>query len=148
MKGLARQGRFLTVVLLVVLAALAAIPAATAAANHQVVGRGSTTQFLCANGVLSTATIDFNATKSKGTVQGFFQIFGPAAQKYGSLNDGTINENSYSVSGFITFEQCGGTVFQNVGTATIYGECGTAVVIHYQDTVGQRGDFIGNVACS
>src|SRR4051794_3563269 len=114
MKGLARQGRFWTVVVLVVLAALAAIPAATAAANHQVVGRGSTTQFLCANGVLSTATIDFNAQKSKGTVFGSFSIFGPAVQKFGQLNDGTINESSYSVSGFITFEQCGATIFQNV----------------------------------
>jgi hypothetical protein len=148
MKGLARQGRFLTVMVLVVLAALAAIPAATAAANHQVVGRGSTTQFLCANGVLSTATIDLNAQKSKGTVFGSFNIFGPAVQKFGQLNDGTINESSYSVSGFITFEQCGATFFQNVGTATISGQCGTGVVIHYQDTLGQRGDFIGNVACS
>jgi hypothetical protein len=148
MKGLARHGRFLTVLLLVVLTALAAIPAASAAANHQVVGRGSTTQFLCANGVLSTATIDFNATKSKGTVQGFFQIVGPAVQKYGSLNDGTINESSYSVQGFVQFEQCGSTFFQNVGSVTVSGECGTAVVIHYQDTLGQRGDFIGNVACS
>lgn len=148
MKGLARQGWLLTVLFLVVLTALAAIPAASAAANHQVVGRGSTTQFLCANGVLSTATIDFNAQKSKGIVQGGFQIFGPAAQKFGQLNDGTINERSYSLQGFVTFEQCGSTVFQNVGTVTLYGECGTAVVIHYQDTLGQRGDFIGNVACS
>lgn len=140
--------RFLTAVLPVVLAALAAVPAATAAANHQAIGRGSTTQFLCANGVLSTATIDFNATKSKGTVQGNFQIFGPAAQKFGQLNDGTINESSYSLRGFVTFEQCGSTFFQNIGEVTIYGDCGTAVVIHYQDTLGQRGDFIGNVACS
>jgi opacity protein-like surface antigen len=148
MKGLGGQVRYMTVLLLVVLAALAAIPAASAAANHQVVGRGSTTQFLCANGVLSTATIDFNAQKSKGIVQGNFSIFGPAVQKFGGLNDGTINESSYSLQGFITFEQCGSTIFQNVGTATVYGECGTAVVIHYQDTLGQRGDFIGNVACS
>ena len=148
MKGLARKGWFLTVLLLVVLTALAAIPAASAAANHQVVGRGSTTQFLCANGVLSTATIDFSAQKSKGIVQGNFSIFGPAAQKFGSLNNGTINGSSYSLQGFVTFEQCGSTVFQNVGTVTLYGQCGTAVVIHYQDTLGQRGDFIGNVACS
>ena len=148
MKELVRQGRFLTVMLFIVLTALAAIPAASAAANHQVVGRGSTTQFLCANGVLSTATIDFNAQKSKGFVQGSFGIFGPVAQKFGQLNDGTINESSYSLQGFVTFEQCGSTVFQNVGSVTLSGQCGTAVVIHYQDTLGQRGDFIGNVACS
>lgn len=140
--------RFLTAIVPVVLVALAAIPAASAAANHQAVGRGSTTQFLCANGVLSTASIDFNATKSKGTVNGGFSIFGTAVQKFGSLNDGTINESSYSLQGFVQFEQCGSTVFQNVGTVTVYGECGTGVVIHYQDTLGQRGDFIGNVACS
>ena len=140
--------RFLTAAVPVVLAALVAIPAATAAANHQVVGHGSTAQFLCANGLFGPATIDFNATKSKGTLNGNFSIFGPAVQKFGGLNDGTINESSYSLQGFVNFESCGGTFSQNVAIVTLYGQCGTAVLIHYQDTLGQRGDFIGNVACS
>jgi hypothetical protein len=137
-----------TAIVSVVLAALVAIPVASAAANHQATGRGSSTQFLCANGVLSPASISFDATKSKGTMFGGVQIFGAAVQKFGQINDGTINESSYSLKAFITFDQCGSTVFQNVGEATIYGDCGTAVVIHYVDTLGQRGDFLGSVACS
>ena len=42
-----------------------------------------------------------------------------------------------------------GTTFNNVvAQATISGDCGTAVTIHYADSLGEVGDFIGNVACS
>jgi hypothetical protein len=147
MKG-PRLGRFLTALVLVVLAALAAIPAASAAANHQAIGRGTTVQFICANGIPSTATIDFSAQKSKGTLFGNYSITGGAATKFGQLNDGTINENSYSLQGVATFDQCAGVFNQVVAEAVLYGDCGTSVVIHYRDSLGQYGDFIGNVACS
>ena len=49
------------------------------------------------------------------------------------------------MTGVVSFEFCGTTFNQVVGTATISGLCGTSVVIHYVDTLGQRGDFIGNV---
>ena len=140
--------RLLTAILAAVLFALLVIPAASANANHQAIGRGTTTQFICANGVPSVATIDFNAQKSKGVLQGNYQITGSTTQKFGTLNDGTITENAYSVTGVVTFDFCGTTFSQVVGTATISGDCGTSVVIHYQDTLGQRGDFIGNVACA
>src|SRR5204863_6594641 len=42
--------RLLTAIVPVVLFALLAIPAASANANHQAVGRGTTTEFICANG--------------------------------------------------------------------------------------------------
>src|SRR5436190_9902060 len=41
--------RLLTAIVPVVLFALLAIPAASANANHQAVGRGTTTEFICAN---------------------------------------------------------------------------------------------------
>jgi hypothetical protein len=81
------------------------VPVASANANHSVFGRGTTTQYFCGNGVPNVATIQFSATKSKGILNGQFQITGSTVQKFGSLNDGTISTSSYSVTGVATFDQ-------------------------------------------
>src|SRR5436190_19224549 len=73
--------RLLTAIVPVVLFALLAIPAASANANHQATGRGTTTEFICANGVPNVATIQFSATKSKGVLSGFYQIIGSSVSK-------------------------------------------------------------------
>jgi hypothetical protein len=140
--------RLLTANVVAVLFALLVVSVASANANHQAIGRGTTTQFICANGVPNVATIQFSATKNKGVLTGSYQITGSSVSKGGSLNDGTITENSYSLTGVVNFDFCGTTFNQVVGTATLSGQCGTSVVIHYSDTLGQFGDFIGNVACS
>lgn len=136
-----------TVAVLALVASAFAGPA-SAAANHQAQGRGLTNQFLCPSGVLTPATLDFQANKAKGFVSGFFQIFG-GAQKFGSITDGTINGNSYSLTANVqSFAQCGGSTTMLPAQATISGDCGVGVVIHYRDTHGEVGDFVGNVSCS
>jgi hypothetical protein len=145
---ISRTAALLALVLaLVAAAALLAAPAYSAA-NHNAQGTGSTAQFLCPSGFVSFATINFQATKSKGTVTGFFQIFG-GAFKSGSIRDGTINENSYTLTGVVNpGAQCGGSFTNLPAEATITGECGEGVTIHYRDTHGEVGDFLGNVICN
>jgi hypothetical protein len=149
----ARQRISLTAALLALV--LAAVVAATllagpahSAANRSAQGRGSTSQFLCPSGVTTFATIDFSATKSKGIVTGFFQIFG-GASKFGSVRDGTINDNNYTLTAVVNPGAfCGGSSSGLPGEATITGECGEGVTIHYRDTHGEVGDFLGNVICN
>lgn len=129
-------------------AALLAVPVALANSNSTVTGRGTSTAFFCGNAVPNVATISFNATKNKGVLNGSFQIFGSGVQKFGSITAGTMNTSSYSLTGIVTFDQCGGAFNQVVAQATITGQCGTAVPIHYVDTLGETGDFTGNVACT
>jgi hypothetical protein len=144
----ARRRISLTALLLILLAAVVLAAPAYSASNHQAVGRGTTNQFLCPNGVLVPATIDFQATKNKGTVSGFFSIFG-GANKFGSITDGTINSGSYTLTGVVQpFSSCAGASTMLPAQATISGQCGEGVTIHYRDTHGEVGDFLGNVFCS
>src|SRR5438132_5056665 len=105
--------------------ALLAVPA-QAASNSQLQGRGSTSQFFCGTSQPTVpASIDFNATKNKGTLFGSFFI-GDAALKFGSLSGGTVNNNQYSLTGSVTAYYCGVTTYPNgaLGQATISGTCG------------------------
>ena len=137
----------LSAALVTLVAALVAVPAYSAA-NTLVQGRGSTTQFLCPSGLTTFATIDFSAFKNKGNVSGFFQIFG-GANKSGSISGGTMNQNQYSLTAIVSpFAECLGSPTTLPATATISGACGVGVIIHYRDSHGEVGDFIGNVACS
>jgi hypothetical protein len=133
---------------LIVAFALLAVPAAYADANHSATGRGTSSQYFCGSGVPNVATIQFQAQKSKGIMQGGFSIFGSTVVKFGNINAGTINASSYSLTATVTADQCGGTFNNVVAQATISGQCGTAVTIHYVDTLGETGDFVGNVACA
>jgi hypothetical protein len=121
---------------------------AQAAANRSAVGEGSTAQFLCPSGVTVPATISFSAQKSKGVVSGSYNILGVGVTKFGSIRGGTITQNSFSLTGFTTTEICSGVVLSVPVNATLTGECGTGVIIHYEDALGERGDFLGNVACA
>ena len=132
---------------LVVAFALLVVPVASADANHSATGRGTSTAYFCGSGIPNVATIDFSAQKSKGIIGGFFQISG-TAQKSGNITAGTINGSSYSLTATVGFDFCGGVFEQVIAQATISGQCGTAVTIHYVDTLGESGDFVGNVACT
>jgi hypothetical protein len=81
-------------------------------------------------------------------MQGNFNVFGSSVQKSGNITAGTINASSYSLTATVTFDFCGGTFNQVIAQATISGQCGTAVTIHYVDTLGESGNFVGNVACT
>jgi len=145
----ARRRISLTALMLVLLAAVVLAAPAYSASNHQARGGGTTNQFLCPSGLLTVATIDFQATKSKGTVSGFFQIFGAGVNKFGNITDGTINSGSYTLSGVVfPGAFCGGGSTTLPAEATISGQCGQGVTIHYRDTHGEVGDFLGNVICS
>lgn len=139
--------RAVLVLLAVAATAVFAVPA-HAAANRTVFGEGSTSQFLCPNGLTVPASIQFSAQKSRGTVSGSYFIFGAGVTKFGNVFSGTITQNSYSLNGITTTEICGGAVLNIPVNATLSGECGTAVIIHYEDATGERGDFLGNVACA
>jgi hypothetical protein len=133
-----------------VAALAAALLAGTAhAASYSLVqGRGSTSQFLCPSGTTLPANIAFQAGKNKGVLSGSFNILGAGVQKFGNLSGGTSNQSRYSLSGILNSEQCGAFVSQQPFNVTISGDCGVGVVIHYTDTAGERGDFLGNVACT
>jgi hypothetical protein len=144
------QLRAVFVAALLVLALFVVVPKpAHAAANSSVQGSGSTTQLLCPSGQLLPATISFNATKSKGVVSGFGQIFGAAVVKDFTLNGGTIGTNSYSLTGATEFvDMCGTFASTLPQQVSLSGQCGTGVTIYYTDTAGETGTFIGNVVCS
>src|SRR5580765_2229717 len=99
--------RFMTVAILAAAAALLAVPATQAASNHSLQGGGTTTQLLCSSGVAVPATIQLNAQKSKGFLQGSFFVSAGAGFLSGNLNSGTINSGSYSLSGVVN-GACGG----------------------------------------
>ena len=139
--------RAAVVVLALAATAVFAVPA-HAAANRNLVGEGSTAQFLCPSGLTVPATISFSAQKSKGIVSGSYNIFGTGVSKFGQIRSGTITQNSYSLEGITTTEVCGGASLSVPVNATLSGECGTGVIIHYEDALGERGDFLGNVACT
>jgi hypothetical protein len=123
---------------------------AHAAANKTVQGRGSTTQFLCPTGT-SSADIAFFATKDKGNVNGGGDVFGSGTFKDFNLTSGTINQANYSLKGIFSIfftPTCAGFPAANQATVTLTGDCGTAVTIHYTDSDGERGDFLGNVGCT
>jgi hypothetical protein len=134
------------VVLALAVTAVFTVPA-HAAANRIAIGQGSTSQFRCPSGLTVPATINFNAQKSKGTIFGNYQIFGGGVSKFGNVTGGTITQNSYSLTGVTQTGVCTGVQLFVPVSATLSGECGEAVIIHYSDALGERGDFIGNVAC-
>jgi hypothetical protein len=145
---MARISRLIrAVVVTLVATAVFAVPA-HAAANRSVFGEGSTSQFLCPSGLTVPATINFQAQKSKGTVGGFYQIFGAGVNKFGNVTGGTMSQSSYSLKGITFQEVCTGVMLSVPVNATLSGECGTGVIIHYEDALGERGDFLGNVACT
>lgn len=120
--------------------------AAYAAANKSISGSG-TGDITCLNGPLPVskpATINFQASKSKGIMQGFFQITSAGTFKSGSISGGSIGDNSFTLTGSETFDTaCGGPVPISF---TIQGECGTGATITFESAT-QRGEFVGNVAC-
>jgi hypothetical protein len=134
------------VVLALAAAAVFAVPV-HAQATRTAIGQGSTAQFRCPSGVTVPATINFFAQKNRGSVFGNYEITGADVSKFGTISGGTINQSRYSLQGITTLESCAGVLFVPVN-ATLSGRCGTAVVIHYVDALGQRGDFLGNVACT
>lgn len=144
-----RRFSFAAAMLALVAALVLIVAPAQAASNRQAQGRGVTSELLCESGLLTAATIDFSAAKNKGTIGGFFQIFGVGTSKFGNITGGTINPNSYSLTGTVNAFQCGGIPTSTLpAQATISGECGEGVIIHYTDTHGEVGDFRGNVICS
>ena len=126
--------------------AVFAVPA-HADATRTVVGQGSTSQFRCPTGVTVPASIQFNAQKNRGTIFGSYFIFGVGVSKFGSVTGGTITQNSYSLSGITTQEICANVPLFVPVNATLSGECGRGVIINYRDATGERGDFLGDVAC-
>jgi hypothetical protein len=140
--------------LLSVVAALALAPSlsaiyqAEAASNKQISGTGAGTAFCPTTPFTSfTASIFFSASKNKGTVSGNWQISGSGIVKGGSINSGSIGENSFSLSGTENFGFCP-AIQPTPVTATIRGECGTGAEIIFEAANGERGTFTGNVACS
>jgi hypothetical protein len=135
--------------------ALVAVQArpAHAAANKTVQGRGASALFLCSSGFTALdAQIDFNAQKNspftqKGTVFGNGSVTGSTVDKFFSLTSGTINQNQYSLGGILQFAFCNGPE-GTPAQVTLTGDCGSGVIIHYTDSLGERGDFVGNVACT
>ena len=119
-----------------------------AAANTRVDGQGTTNALHCPQGGAPlTATIDISAQKSKGIISGSGQIFGTGVNKFFSLTSGSINNNAYSLSGATSFDQCGTFSSQLPARVTVSGQCGVGVTIHYRDSAGQVGEFVGNVVC-
>jgi hypothetical protein len=132
---------------------LSAVPA-QAASNTTVEGRGSTSSFFCGpNGQTVPAQLNFSATKNKGTISGNFNIFDPSftqVDKFGNVTGGNVNHNSFNLTGGVTAFFCGTTnYFPNgaFGSFQLRGQCGTSVPIDYTDSLGERGTFIGTVAC-
>jgi hypothetical protein len=128
---------------------------AHAAANKTVQGHGSTAEFVCASsGPGWPAAIDFQAQKSgpytqKGTVSGYGQVSGSNVYKAFNLTSGTINQNSYSLEGALYYAPyCGFSAPATVAHVTLSGRCGSAVTIYYTDSDGEKGNFLGNVACT
>src|SRR5436190_17258162 len=99
-----------------------AVPAAYADSNRTVSGRGDSANFLCPSGVATPATIQFSATKNKGTLFGNFNIFGPTVSKFGTITGGSVNQNSFSLTGVVNFDTCGTFTSQLPATATITGD--------------------------
>lgn len=128
--------------------ALLVVPAASANANHSVQGSGATAEFHCSSGMFTPANIQFQATKSKGGLFGSGFVSGGIANLFFQLNSGTINSGSYSLSGSISFQSCGSATSTLPASVTVSGACGTGVTIHYADSYGDVGDFVGNVVCS
>lgn len=81
-------------------------------------------------------------------MSGFGNVFGTAVNKGFQITGGNLNGNSFSLVGFTYNDTCGTSTSTLTQQVTLTGECGTGVTIHYQDTGGQQGDFVGNVACS
>jgi hypothetical protein len=128
--------------------ALLVVPAASANSNRSVQGSGATAEFHCSSGAFTPANIQFSATKNKGGLFGSGFVFGGGANMFFSLNSGTINSGSYSLSGVVSQQNCV-TAFSTLpASVTVSGACGTGVTIHYTDSYGDVGDFVGNVVCS
>jgi len=130
-------------------AALFAVSAASAASNHSLNGRGTTANFLCTTTPTpNIAQIFIGASKDKGELFGSVQISGATVQMFGSVQSGSISGGSYSLTGSTSFVQCGTANQVFPGEFTVSGDCGTGVTIHYVDSFGDVGDFLGNVICS
>lgn len=121
---------------------------AGASTNTTATGRGTTAQFTCNTGQQLSASINFQASKSKGTLAGGGSVGGIGVGKFFNISGGTLNNNSYSLSGFTTQDTCATFTSFVPFQVTLSGQCGTGVVIHYSDTAGETGDFIGNVVCT
>jgi hypothetical protein len=125
---------------------------AGASANRSVNMGGLTAQFTCPTGVQVRAGISFSSDKEKGIQGGIGTITGPAIFDQFNVTGGISNKNSYSLTGNTSlggsFTEC--STFQSVlpFQLTLSGQCGTGVVIHYSDTAGEVGDFVGNVTCT
>jgi hypothetical protein len=133
-----------------VLAALAVVAGvathAYASSNKQVSGQGTGTVTCTSGGPVLPATISFTANFNKGTASGSFNISGVGIFKFGGVVSGSVSTHSYKISGNETFAQCPGAVFPT--TYTIGQDCGAGVTINFEAGSGQRGAFLGNVACS
>jgi hypothetical protein len=119
---------------------------AYASSNKQVIGSGSGSVTCTAGGPAFPAEIQFNANLSKGNMSGFVQIFGGAIFKFGNVVSGSVSGNRYDLRGNEDFASCPGAAVPT--TFTLGRECGTGVTIEFVAANGQRGAFVGNVACS
>jgi hypothetical protein len=134
--------------LLAAVAVLAVAGVATqayASSNKEVTGTGTGAVTCTAGGPALPATISFTADLNKGTMSGFFFIFG-SVSKFGGVISGSVSNTSYHISGNETFAFCPGAAFPT--TYTIGKDCGTNVTINFDAANGEKGAFVGNVACS
>jgi hypothetical protein len=131
--------------------ALVASASASPTAAVSVYGQGQTPEFVCPDTSTTFAGINFGATKVGGklTWQGEsgFNIGGDSVNKFGQFTSGTINKNSYSLNGILYEGSCNDVFNEAPATVTISGQCGFNVLIHYRDSNGEYGDFLGDVQC-
>jgi hypothetical protein len=118
---------------------------ASASSNKAVTGQGTGSVTCTAGGPVFPAQIQFSANLSKGTMSGFVSIAG-FVFKFGEVVSGSVSTNRYELRGNEPFAFCPGAAVPT--TFTLGRDCGTNVTIEYVAANGQRGVFIGNVACS
>ena len=124
---------------------------AGAAANKGVTAEGTGSVRCPSSQVVPSTTINLEASRSKGIVQGFVQITDPTfnvVNKGGSIDGGSMNGSSFNLTAVINFDRCGAFTQPVPVRAVISGDCGTGVLITYSDDNGETGSFVGNAVCS
>jgi hypothetical protein len=134
----------LRLVALLALLAVAAVAPVHASSNKAVQGNGSGSVTCTSGGPAFPATISFNANLSQGTISGFFSISG-VVFKFGGVVSGSVSTTRYELRGIEQFAMCPGAATPT--TFTIGRDCGLGVTINFEAANGQRGAFVGNVAC-
>jgi hypothetical protein len=122
---------------------------AQAQQGKDIIGRG-TGQLNCPSGSSAPGdeTIDFYASKDKGSIFGAFtsgsnEGFG---YKFGYITGGHIGAKQYTLTGYEDTDNICSS--QIPTTFTISGQCGQGVTIQFRAANGEEGQFTGNVACA